>query len=135
MLTNSQLAWHLRKLFPGTQNGVDYLVGQETDDVGNQVADARIYQWMRADLKQPDDSVIRHSIAVNGKEYESIFAAARARDQRVELLAAADVLIHKAEDTGQADRLPALRAYRQALRDVPQQDGFPNTISWPTMPA
>jgi len=25
-------------------------------------------------------------------------------------------------------------AYRQALRDVPQQEGFPNTISWPTAP-
>lgn len=25
-------------------------------------------------------------------------------------------------------------AYRQALRDVPDQDGFPNTITWPTKP-
>ena len=24
--------------------------------------------------------------------------------------------------------------YRQALLDVPQQDGFPNTINWPTKP-
>ncbi len=24
--------------------------------------------------------------------------------------------------------------YRQALRDVPQQSGFPNTITWPTPP-
>lgn len=28
----------------------------------------------------------------------------------------------------------ALKAYRQALRDVPQQEGFPNSISWPNMP-
>lgn len=26
------------------------------------------------------------------------------------------------------------RAYRQALRDVPQQDGFPVDITWPTKP-
>lgn len=29
----------------------------------------------------------------------------------------------------------ALKAYRQALRDVPQQEGFPGTITWPEMPA
>lgn len=27
-----------------------------------------------------------------------------------------------------------MRVYRQALRDIPQQDGFPNTIVWPTKP-
>lgn len=26
------------------------------------------------------------------------------------------------------------RAYRQALRDVPQQEGFPVQITWPTKP-
>lgn len=25
-------------------------------------------------------------------------------------------------------------SYRQALRDVPQQPGFPETVSWPTKP-
>ena len=28
----------------------------------------------------------------------------------------------------------AMRTYRQALRDVPQQEGFPNTITWPEKP-
>tara|TARA_R110001632_G_scaffold59952_2_gene145655 strand:+ start:396 stop:689 length:294 start_codon:yes stop_codon:yes gene_type:complete len=27
-----------------------------------------------------------------------------------------------------------MTAYRQALRDVPAQAGFPNTITWPTEP-
>ena len=27
-----------------------------------------------------------------------------------------------------------MTAYRQALRDVPQQEGFPGTITWPTKP-
>lgn len=26
------------------------------------------------------------------------------------------------------------RAYRQALRDIPQQEGFPTDINWPTKP-
>lgn len=28
----------------------------------------------------------------------------------------------------------AWQAYRQELRDVPQQEGFPNSINWPTEP-
>lgn len=28
----------------------------------------------------------------------------------------------------------AMKAYRQALRDVPQQAGFPDTIEWPVKP-
>jgi hypothetical protein len=28
----------------------------------------------------------------------------------------------------------AWRAYRQALLDVPQQEGFPNNITWPEVP-
>ena len=28
----------------------------------------------------------------------------------------------------------AMKTYRQALRDVPQQSEFPNNITWPTKP-
>lgn len=31
--------------------------------------------------------------------------------------------------------LVVVKAYRQALRDVPQQEDFPTTITWPTKPA
>lgn len=27
-----------------------------------------------------------------------------------------------------------MTAYRQALRDIPQQAGFPNSVTWPTKP-
>ena len=33
------------------------------------------------------------------------------------------------------DTKAAYRAYRQALRDIPQQEGFPETIIWPELPA
>ena len=29
----------------------------------------------------------------------------------------------------------AYRAYRQALRDIPEQEGFPETITWPELPS
>ena len=33
-----------------------------------------------------------------------------------------------------AETQTAWATYRQALLDVPQQDGFPNTVTWPTEP-
>ena len=33
-----------------------------------------------------------------------------------------------------AEDLEAVKVYRQALRDVPQQEGFPYNIEWPTKP-
>lgn len=55
-------------------------------------------------------------------------SATQVRAQRNELLAASDSM-------ALADRItPEWRDYRQALRDVPAQSGFPNTITWPTKP-
>lgn len=31
--------------------------------------------------------------------------------------------------------LEAVKAYRQALRDVPEQSGFPRNVQWPAMPS
>lgn len=34
-----------------------------------------------------------------------------------------------------AETREAYRVYRQALRDIPEQEGFPETITWPELPA
>ena len=31
--------------------------------------------------------------------------------------------------------LEAVKAYRQALRDIPEQSGFPRNVQWPTLPS
>ena len=56
--------------------------------------------------------------------------AAAARAQRDSLLASTDWT--QLPDVPQATR-EAYAVYRQALRDVPQQDGFPTDIIWPTL--
>lgn len=33
------------------------------------------------------------------------------------------------------DTREAYRAYRQALRDIPEQEGFPHSVVWPELPA
>lgn len=54
------------------------------------------------------------------------------RAQRDFFLAEADKLINIAFDNNQD--LTLLKEYRQALRNVPNQDGFPISVTWPTKP-
>ena len=60
--------------------------------------------------------------------------ATAARAQRGKLLAATDWAVLPDSPLDEPSQT-AMQAYRQALRDVPQQDGFPGTITWPEMPA
>lgn len=61
-------------------------------------------------------------------------AAATARAQRKTLLAECDWVVQRAFENG--DAVPAAwKTYRQALRDVPTQKGFPRAIKWPAAPA
>ena len=55
--------------------------------------------------------------------------AAEERSKRNDLLKATDH--YGLSDVTMPD---AIKTYRQALRDVPQQENFPGTISWPTKP-
>tara|TARA_R110002167_G_scaffold224691_1_gene430064 strand:- start:58 stop:342 length:285 start_codon:yes stop_codon:yes gene_type:complete len=55
--------------------------------------------------------------------------AAEARTQRDELLAASDSNVWP-------DHVPdAWRTYRQSLRDIPAQAGFPTDVTWPIEPS
>ena len=58
--------------------------------------------------------------------------ATSARKQRNDLLTATDWQVLKALEDGNGLDFN-LAAYRQALRDVPEQPGFPHDIVWPSM--
>lgn len=60
--------------------------------------------------------------------------AEQGRRQRDQLLAACDWRVVRASETG-VPMSEAWTDYRQALRDVPEQPGFPATIDWPVLPA
>ena len=56
-------------------------------------------------------------------------SATQVRTQRDKLLAASDSM-------ALADRITAdWTTYRQALRDVPTQSGFPTSVTWPVEPS
>lgn len=59
--------------------------------------------------------------------------ASAVRAQRDKLLAATDWAVLPDSPLDESSKT-SLKTYRQALRDVPQQEGFPNNISWPNMP-
>lgn len=74
-------------------------------------------------------------IIYNSPNQEEInsFLAAQIRLQRDELLVATDK--YMTIDYPISDELKnALRQYRQDLRDIPLQEGFPENIIWPTNP-
>ena len=65
--------------------------------------------------------------------------AKSARDSRDNLLSECDWVVAKAVEQNAQDNLgiqiPVVWLnYRQALRDIPQQAGFPTTINWPVKP-
>ena len=59
--------------------------------------------------------------------------AEEARAQRDKLLADTD-WTQVLDAPIDAETRDAYRAYRQALRDIPEQEGFPDTITWPELP-
>ena len=59
--------------------------------------------------------------------------ASSARAQRDKLLAATDWAVLPDSPLDESSKT-SLKTYRQALRDVPQQAGFPETIIWPDRP-
>lgn len=59
--------------------------------------------------------------------------AKAAREKRDQLLAETDYLLMPDYPIS-SEALVALKTYRQALRDVPEQEGFPKTIEWPSKP-
>ena len=72
------------------------------------------------------------AIVLTDAEYDTVLAAS-ARQKRDRLIAATDYLVTP-DYPIESDRLAKVKIYRQALRDIPEQAGFPRTITWPDKP-
>ena len=59
--------------------------------------------------------------------------ASSVRSQRDAKLSATDYLVVPDYPISPED-LEAVKAYRQALRDIPEQSGFPKNVQWPVEP-
>ena len=103
--------------------------GVEQDANGNWV-----HAWTEQDMFQEytddDDNVVTVQDQIDAKvAADNAALEATERSTRDDLLKATDH--YGLSDVTMSE---AMTTYRQALRDVPQQTDFPQTITWPTKP-
>lgn len=60
--------------------------------------------------------------------------ASRVRYQRDSMISRTDFYVQP-DYPSDPEGLEVVKAYRQALRDIPEQSGFPRNVQWPEMPA
>jgi hypothetical protein len=103
--------------------------GVEQDANGNWV-----YAWTEQDMFQDyvDDDGNTVTVADQKTAYDAANTATLAASER----STRDELLKATDHYGLSDvtMTDAMTAYRQALRDVPQQTDFPGTITWPEKP-
>ena len=97
-----------------------------------------VYAYTERDMFS--DYVNDEGVTVTKAEQEQAYtarkneeAATAVRSERDKLLASCDWMAVRAFEAGSAVSTE-WATYRQALRDVTAQAGFPNTITWPTQP-
>ena len=95
-------------------------------------------RWVHTTPESPDNVGDKSSgigsiaIVLTDAEYDTVLAAS-ARQKRDRLIAATDYLVTP-DYPIESDRLAKVKIYRQALRDIPEQSGFPRSITWPEKP-
>ena len=136
MMNVEHLAYVLAQAYPTLARWRDYWVSHPVDSTTlEQIGPAWIPEWIPTDPPKPTDDDIARLWSVHGEAATRHVLGAEMRGKRDALLAEADRLVMKAEDAEDAENLSAARRYRKALRDLPQQAGFPDAIEWPAMPA
>ena len=95
-------------------------------------------RWVYTPADSPDNVAPKDTYAggiaiyLTDAEYDTVLAAS-ARQKRDRLIAATDYLVTP-DYPIESDRLAKVKIYRQALRDIPEQSGFPRNITWPEKP-
>ena len=95
-------------------------------------------RWVHTPADSPDNVAPKDAgvggiaIYLTDAEYDTVLANS-ARHKRDRLIAATYYLVTP-DYPIESDRLAKVKIYRQALRDIPEQSGFPRTITWPDKP-
>ena len=99
------------------------------------------YRADRYTIKRPYDRALAGRVATNvvawrdmAKREERELLAAKERSKRDRLLEASDRKMH-IDSPLSPEQLEEQMVYRRALRNVPQQPGFPYDIDWPVEPS
>ena len=103
--------------------------GVETDAKGNTVE-----AWSVVDKFA--DTTDADGVVTTKAEHETAYTASIVADKETSIRNDRDRRIALTDWTASTDvtMTAEMTTYRQALRDVPAQAGFPNTITWPEAP-
>lgn len=106
-----------------------YKIGQIFE--GEYPPEAAVWCNTRGDcsIQQVDG---RYQIIQNPEPDDSMVAEA-VRDKRDNLIGETDYYLMP-DYPSNPQNLEELKVYRQALRDVPKQEGFPRDVRWPAVP-
>lgn len=128
----------MKKLFSPTTGGFYSEAIHKKKDIPGDAVEVTPEQEREIRLGQTQSKVVRmdrdKALVLEDRPPEPpVRLAARARRRRDALLRDSDWT--QLPDTPLTDdQRQSWSAYRASLRDVPQQDGFPTTITWPDAP-
>ena len=128
------MALVISDLYPGLVHGRDFMVAHPVDpETGGPGGDPFLVSWKPATTPKPTDDYIKSKFEADERRYRTLFV----RAFRDECLAWSDAKVTTPADAPATMKTSAdvWRAYRQALRDIPAQLGFPFDIEWPDLPA
>jgi hypothetical protein len=133
--THEHMQDALIDMYPELRHGRDYMVAHPIDEKTNLQKDLPfIIRWSTDKVKQPADADVHAYF----KAHEERLRAAFTRRVRDEALLGTDgrgTMPADAPPTFAQKNIDAWRVYRQALRDIPEQPGFPFNVVWPERPA
>ncbi|MBU9376290.1 phage tail assembly chaperone [Burkholderia multivorans] len=125
-VTLEELLFVIQQEYPYLVGGKDYLLARALNPDGTPKEHARVDEWPEG-IDKPDADWIQAHAAI----YKKAFQESQARSRRDQLLAQTDW-------TQAADVPPETSArfaeYRQALRDITNQPGWPLDVVWPELP-
>ena len=99
----------------------------EYNDRNEEIADFSPFNQILLDRDVEIDRIVEEAIKEEPSEDEVV------RGERDLLLENTDWIILRYLDQG--DEVPSeWKEYRQALRDIPEQEGFPGSVDWPVIP-
>jgi hypothetical protein len=118
--------------WPHLVHGRDYLVMQAVEDNGDQKGPPWFMFWRAVDVEQPTMEELEAEFNADQLKCRATLA----RDLRNAMLELSDTRVYLPDDAPEAKRasVNTWKAYRDALRNIPNQAGFPMDIEWPDPP-
>lgn len=130
--THDHMVLALKRMYPELVTGTDYRAAHPVQRDGGQSGPPFIAYWASASVPQPKDSEVHTFFYAN----EESIRAEHVRFFRDLDLRSTDGRTVAPPDA--PDSVKALTvewvAYRDALRNIPNQEGFPFSVVWPVTP-